>query len=69
MIVVTVAGRPVPLDPRLAWHAIRADIVAMPRVLKAWLLLLLLLATAYVFWILPMQLGPRQVHVEFSGDK
>jgi len=43
VIVVSVAGRPVPLDPRLAWRAIRADIAAMPRALKAWLLFLLLL--------------------------
>lgn len=43
MIVVTVAGRPLPLDPRLAWRAIRTDVAAMPRALKAWLVFLLLL--------------------------
>ncbi|MEO8625416.1 MAG: NrfD/PsrC family molybdoenzyme membrane anchor subunit [Candidatus Limnocylindrales bacterium] len=43
MMVVTVAGRPLPLDPRLAWRAIRTDVAAMPRALKAWLVFLLLL--------------------------
>jgi cell division septal protein FtsQ len=31
-----------------------------------WLLLLVLLATVYLFWILPHQLGPRPVQVEFG---
>lgn len=43
MIVVTVAGRPLPFDPRLAWRAIRTDVAAMPRVLKVWLVFLLTL--------------------------
>jgi hypothetical protein len=34
-----------------------------------WLLFLLLLASVYAFWILPQQLGPRQVHVEFVNDE
>jgi molybdopterin-containing oxidoreductase family membrane subunit len=41
MMVVRVAGRPVPLDPRLALRAVRADIAAMPRPLKLWLAFLL----------------------------
>jgi hypothetical protein len=32
-----------------------------------WLLFLLLLASIYAFWILPIQLGPRKVNVEFSA--
>ncbi len=60
MIVVTVAGRPLPLDPRLVWRAIRTDISAMPRALKAWLLFLLLL----------MAIGAvAAVRALFSGDK
>lgn len=50
MMVVTVAGRPISLDPRAALHAgrgalraARADIAVMPRVLKVWLLFLLAL--------------------------
>lgn len=31
-----------------------------------WLLLLLFLASVYIFWILPYQLGPRPVRVEFA---
>lgn len=30
-----------------------------------WLLFLLLLVTVYAFWVLPAQLGPRKVQVEF----
>ncbi len=30
-----------------------------------WVVFLLLLASAYAFWILPMQLGVRKVEVEF----
>lgn len=60
MIVVSVAGRPIPLDPRLAWRAIRADVAAMPRALKAWLLFLLLL----------MGIGAvGAVRALFPGDK
>ncbi len=60
MIVVNVAGRPIPLDPRLAWRAIWADIAAMPRALKAWLLFLLLL----------MGIGAiGAVRALFPGDK
>ena len=33
-----------------------------------WLLLLALIATVYIFWILPYQLGPRPVRVEFAGN-
>jgi molybdopterin-containing oxidoreductase family membrane subunit len=40
VIVVHVAGRPLPLDPRLAWRALHTDIASMPRALKAWLLFL-----------------------------
>lgn len=32
-----------------------------------WLLLLLLMATVYALWILPLQMGPRTVKVEFTG--
>jgi molybdopterin-containing oxidoreductase family membrane subunit len=60
MIVVTVAGRPLPLDPRLAWRAIRNDVAAMPRALKAWLLFLLLLMAAG---------GVAAVRALFPGDK
>jgi molybdopterin-containing oxidoreductase family membrane subunit len=60
VIVVTVAGRPLPLDPRLAWRAIRNDIAAMPRALKAWLLFLMLL----------MGIGAvGAVRALFPGDK
>jgi Ni/Fe-hydrogenase subunit HybB-like protein len=60
MMVITVAGRPLPLDPRLAWRAIRTDIAAMPRALKAWLLFLLLL----------MGIGAvGAVRALFPGDK
>ena len=60
MILVRVHGRPVPLDPRHAWRAIRTDIAAMPRALKAWLLLLLLL----------MAIGAiGAVRALFPGDK
>lgn len=31
-----------------------------------WLLLILLLASLYAFWVLPFQLGPRPVEVEFE---
>ncbi len=35
----------------------------------AWIALILLLASIYVFWVLPYQLGSRPVRVEFSQDK
>jgi len=31
-----------------------------------WLVLLALLATVYLFWILPRQLGPQPVKVDFA---
>ncbi|HRF59495.1 MAG TPA: hypothetical protein PLH94_06210 [Fimbriimonadaceae bacterium] len=34
-----------------------------------WLPLLILIASLYVFWILPMQLGDRPVRVEFDRKK
>jgi molybdopterin-containing oxidoreductase family membrane subunit len=42
-VIVTVAGRPLSLDPRPAWRAIKADIAAMPPALKAWLTVLIVL--------------------------
>ena len=30
-----------------------------------WLLCLVFLGTVYLFWILPLQLGPRPVRVDF----
>ena len=33
-----------------------------------WVLLLLLIASVYVFWVLPIQLGTRPVRVEFAGE-
>ena len=30
-----------------------------------WVLLLLLLGSVYLFWILPVQLGPRPIQVDF----
>jgi Ni/Fe-hydrogenase subunit HybB-like protein len=60
VIVLTVAGRPLPLDPRRAWRAIKADVAAMPRALKAWLLFLLVL----------MGIGAiGAVRALFPGDK
>lgn len=35
---------------------------------SAWIALVLLLASIYVFWILPYQTGSRPVRVEFSQD-
>jgi molybdopterin-containing oxidoreductase family membrane subunit len=43
MISARLSGRSIPLDPRLAWRAARADIAAMPRALKLWFAFLLLL--------------------------
>ena len=34
----------------------------------AWIALVLLLASIYVFWVLPYQLGSHPVQVEFSKD-
>jgi hypothetical protein len=34
-----------------------------------WILLVVLALTTYLFWILPLQLGPRPVKVEFSKLK
>jgi len=59
-VIVTVAGRPLSLDPRLAWRAIKADVAAMPTALKAWLLFLLAL----------MGIGAiGAVRALFPGDK
>lgn len=41
MNVLHVAGRPLPLDPRLAWRALRSDVARMPVLLRLWLALLL----------------------------
>jgi Ni/Fe-hydrogenase subunit HybB-like protein len=59
-VIVTVAGRPLTLDPRPVWRVVKADIAAMPRALKAWLLFLLLL----------MGIGAiGAVRALFPGDK
>ncbi|HEY0868322.1 MAG TPA: hypothetical protein VGE01_13135 [Fimbriimonas sp.] len=34
-----------------------------------WLLLLAVLGTIYLFWILPRQIGPKPVQVEFPAEK
>ncbi|MGV3618667.1 MAG: hypothetical protein ACO1SV_25370 [Fimbriimonas sp.] len=34
-----------------------------------WVLFLVLLATAYLFWGLPRQQGPRPIKVEFAEKK
>ena len=34
-----------------------------------WLIFILLLISVYAFWILPIQLGPRRVQVEFAEPK
>jgi hypothetical protein len=35
----------------------------------AWIAFILLLASIYVFWVLPYQLGSHPVRVEFTQDK
>jgi len=42
---------------------------ALPKPKFPWVLLLLLVASVNVLWILPLQIGPRQVHVEFVQDR
>jgi hypothetical protein len=46
----------------------RAPRKAKPKRRFPWVLFLLLLASVYVFWILPLQIGPRPVHVQFVPD-
>ncbi len=42
-MAVTVAGRTVTADPRLAWRAVRIEVASQPRALKAWFAFLTLL--------------------------
>jgi molybdopterin-containing oxidoreductase family membrane subunit len=59
-VIITFAGRPLSLDPRQVWRAIKADVAAMPRALKAWLIFLLAL----------MAIGAiGAVRALFPGDK
>lgn len=39
-----------------------------PKTRFPWVLLVLLLGTAYLFWVLPRQLPDEPVKVEFAGD-
>ncbi|MBC8064826.1 MAG: hypothetical protein H7Y17_08350 [Chlorobia bacterium] len=42
-----------------------ARLYGKPKKRFPWLLLILFVAIVYAFWILPIQLGTRQVQVEF----
>jgi molybdopterin-containing oxidoreductase family membrane subunit len=39
-MIVRVAGREIPADPRLAWDAVRQEVMSLPRALLAWLAIL-----------------------------
>jgi len=60
-----------PADEEPQLSPVRSRVVRRRKARRstAWIAFILLLASIYVFWVLPYQLGSHPVRVEFSQDK